>query len=130
MLWSTTAFHAASQRVPVFHTHVEVGSNAHATVVLGLDMCMRRFRSMGVATTIASAGTAFIVLARSSTCMTDIAYKASPYTRGRPRMMHHVLWPDWHNNRAQHARSVIPWEGVPHYGEEASHSLQKCGASK
>ena len=43
-------------------------SSAHATVVLGLDMWMRRFRSMGVATTTASAGTALIVFARSSTC--------------------------------------------------------------
>ena len=38
-------------------------------MVLGLDMWMRRLRSMGVATTTASAGTASMVLARSSTCV-------------------------------------------------------------
>ena len=46
-------------------------ASAHATVVLGLDMWMRRLRSMGVATTTASAGTASMVLARSSTCAGD-----------------------------------------------------------
>ena len=43
-------------------------AGSHATVVLGLDMWMRPLRSMGVATTTASAGTASMVFARSSTC--------------------------------------------------------------
>ena len=40
-------------------------------MVLGLDMWMSLFRSMGVATTTASAGTASIVLARSSICISS-----------------------------------------------------------
>ena len=52
-------------------------AGAHATVVLGLDMWMRRLRSMGVATTTASAGTASMVLARSSTCTCDMLQRMS-----------------------------------------------------
>ena len=43
-------------------------AGAHTTVVLGLEVWMRRLRWIGVATTTASAGTASMVSAMSFTC--------------------------------------------------------------
>ena len=109
--------HVASQHVAGSITHDDVGRSAYATVVLGLDMWMRRFRSMGVATTTASAGTAFIVFARSSTCRTDPAFRPHPTTGEVPQS--HVM--SFVARLAQqhctaYVNAVYHVRGVPHHG--------------
>ena len=98
----------ALYRFPV--DSVKTGRSAHATVVLGLDMWMRRLRSIGVATTTASAGTASIVLARSSTCTMMRCFESVCVHHSKSLRFHirtYWVWLAGSGSAMQHADVVV-----------------------